>query len=39
MLVDGDSLMIILPDDELKKAFIDIAKDCGSIVCCRATPN
>ena len=38
-LVEGDSLAILLSDNDLSKRFVEISKDCESVVCCRVTPK
>ena len=38
-IVEGESLAIILGNEELTKKFIEISKDCNSVVCCRVTPQ
>ena len=32
-------LLIVLDDEEMKKTFVYITKDCESVVCCRVTPK
>lgn len=39
LLVEGESLRMILLDESLKAAFLKISKDCESVVCCRVTPK
>ena len=39
MLVHADSLTLILSDIEYKKYFLNIAKSCEAIVCCRVSPS
>ncbi|EGR27708.1 phospholipid-translocating p-type flippase family protein, putative [Ichthyophthirius multifiliis] len=39
LLVEGESLAIILDDETLKQAFLKISQDCESVVCCRVTPK
>lgn len=39
LLVEGESLRMILLDETLKEAFLTISKDCESVVCCRVTPK
>jgi phospholipid-translocating ATPase len=38
LLVEGESLRMILEEPTLKEAFLKISKDCESVVCCRVTP-
>lgn len=39
-LVEGDCLKIIFAEgnEDIKKRFVKITKDCESVVCCRVTP-
>ena len=39
LLVEGESLAIIISDPELTKKFVHISSDCDSVVCCRVTPK
>ncbi len=38
-LVEGEALAIIFKEPDLKIKFIQITKDCESVVCCRVTPK
>lgn len=39
-LVEGDSLTVIFDEknQDLKKKFVQITKECESVVCCRVSP-
>lgn len=38
-LVEGESLALILKDKERTDRFVNVTKDCDSVVCCRVTPK
>lgn len=38
-LIEGESLAILLEDENLKLEFVDISQSCESVVCCRVTPR
>lgn len=38
LVVDGRTLSLALQSD-LKPLFLDVAKRCSSVICCRATPH
>ncbi|CAD8207799.1 unnamed protein product [Paramecium pentaurelia] len=39
IVVEGSSLQFIIDNEDLAQAFVSMAKDCESIVCCRVTPK
>jgi phospholipid-transporting ATPase len=39
LLVEGETLLIILEDPLLKSLFLSISKGCEAVVCCRVTPK
>jgi hypothetical protein len=39
LLVEGESLALIIADEDLVKKFIHISSKCNSVVCCRVTPK
>ncbi|CAK84558.1 unnamed protein product (macronuclear) [Paramecium tetraurelia] len=38
-VVEGQSLQFVIDNEELAQAFVSMAKDCESVVCCRVTPK
>jgi len=38
LLVDGPSLIYIMPDEEYKQQFYKVAIKCTSVICCRMSP-
>jgi phospholipid-transporting ATPase len=39
VIVDGDALTMILNSEDSTNAFLQIAKDAESVICCRVSPN
>ena len=39
MIIEGEALLIVLANEQLKKDFIEICANCESVVCCRVTPK
>lgn len=39
LVVDGEALSIIESSPELSSNFVQLTKDCDSVVCCRVTPK
>ncbi|CAD8196188.1 unnamed protein product [Paramecium octaurelia] len=39
IVVEGSSLQFVIDNEDLAQAFVSMAKDCESIVCCRVTPK
>lgn len=39
VIVDGAMLTMIFLDDEKKQFFVEIAKTCETVICCRASPS
>ncbi|CAD8163492.1 unnamed protein product [Paramecium pentaurelia] len=39
IVIEGQSLDFILNSDQMASSFVQMAKDCESIVCCRVTPK
>ena len=37
LVIDGGTLLYVL-DPSLKKLFLDVAKKCHSVICCRVSP-
>jgi len=38
LIVDGPSLTVIMPDDDYKQNFYDVAMKCTAVICCRMSP-
>ncbi|CAD8102056.1 unnamed protein product [Paramecium sonneborni] len=38
-VVEGQSLQFVIDNEDLAQAFVSMAKDCESVVCCRVTPK
>ncbi len=38
-LIEGKALGYLLDDHDLTYKFVEITKDCESVVCCRVTPK
>jgi len=39
LILEGETLSVILDEDILTKEFLTLASCCNSVVCCRSTPT
>ncbi|KAJ7560113.1 hypothetical protein O6H91_04G114100 [Diphasiastrum complanatum] len=39
LVIDGDSLAVVLADDKLQELFLNLSKRCASVLCCRVSPK
>ncbi|CAM6103839.1 unnamed protein product [Calypogeia fissa] len=39
LVIDGYSLAFVLADDKLQEEFIQVCKECASVLCCRVSPR
>ncbi|EGV62433.1 phospholipid-translocating P-type ATPase [Yamadazyma tenuis ATCC 10573] len=39
VVIDGDALKIVLNDDEIKRKFLLLCKQCKAVLCCRVSPS
>ncbi|CAI5969757.1 unnamed protein product [Closterium sp. NIES-64] len=38
-VIDGKALVLVLADDALRAAFLELALQCASVICCRVSPK
>ncbi|CAI7850190.1 unnamed protein product, partial [Closterium sp. NIES-53] len=39
VVIDGKALALVLADDALRAAFLELALQCASVICCRVSPK
>lgn len=39
LVIDGHSLALVLVDEKLQEQFIQVCKQCASVLCCRVSPR
>ncbi|CAI6010351.1 unnamed protein product [Closterium sp. NIES-65] len=39
VVIDGKALVLVLADDALRAAFLELALQCASVICCRVSPK
>ncbi|GJP57010.1 hypothetical protein CLOM_g16051 [Closterium sp. NIES-68] len=39
VVIDGKALALVLADDALRLAFLELALQCASVICCRVSPK